>query len=84
MTKELNKQSFNYIKFEMARLRTRWDNEIDKDIRNKIAKRYLRIAEEFSRRSDNWFWTPHVLDRVIGKVEEKLEHHGKEKCKRCS
>jgi hypothetical protein len=69
---DFSRKPFTYIVFELARLRTRWDNEEDEGVRHMIAKRYLRVVEEFDRRSDNWFWKLHPLDILIGKEEKRL------------
>jgi len=68
--KLLKNQSYNYICFELARLRTRYDNEADNGVRVSIAKRYREVVDEFNKRTDNWFWKEHELDRIIKAVEE--------------
>ena len=66
---ELSKQSYSYICFELLRLRTRFDNEKDEAVKVRIAKRYREVVSEFNKRTDNWFWSEHELDRIIKAVD---------------
>jgi len=68
--KKLKNQSYNYICFEIARLRTRYNNETDDKVKVSIAKRYGEVVGEFNKRTNNWFWKEHELDRIIKAVED--------------
>jgi len=79
---ELSRQSYNYICFELVRLRTRYDNENDNAVKVRIAKRYREVRKEFNSRGSSWNPSEHELDRIIKAVEEKSKDETK--CTKCS
>jgi len=64
--KSLKRATNKYLSFEIVRLRTIYDKH--PDIRKAVVKRYREVVEEYKSRELNWFWSKHILDRLI-KVE---------------
>ena len=67
---ELSRQPYDYICFELLRLRTRYDNEKDNAVKVRIAKRYREVRKEFDSRGSQWTPSEHELDRIIKAVED--------------
>ena len=67
--KKLSRQPDNYLWFEIARLRTLWNN--NEDIRGRVENRYKLIKGEFSKRGLRFNLKEHELDTILRKREEE-------------
>jgi len=61
--KDIKNFSEKFLHFEIARLRTLYDRQ--PDIRLRIVKRYKLIVDEYNSRGLGWFWSKHILDKLI-------------------
>jgi hypothetical protein len=60
---EFTSKSIRFLTFEVARLRTLYDN--NPSIRDVVVKRYSEVKGELEVRGVNWFWNIHPLDKEL-------------------
>lgn len=61
--KKIENYSDKLLMFEIARLRTLFKNK--PEIKDRIVKRYKLIVDEYNGRNLRWFWSSHILDKLI-------------------
>lgn len=70
---EFSRKTLKYIVFEIARLRTLWNN--NEGFRDRIEKRYKDAKDEYISRMNLWKFEEHPIDKIL---EEKYAKSNEE------